>query len=463
MNFTTKYPLIIQYTSIGRGALLSHYIAECLGSKICVATRRECAFLQVSFSLEGDTFLMPQKNLSAEVISHMKKFLSIILSTIMTLTICSVFTSCASLNMKNSEVVLLGVTASTDYVEYKTQNEVQPRLASPYAMTADIKLMDDTEQDITPDLTNAYTIVYKPLDGGQISIYYTIVLDNPKDHYIMDFKFSCDKDVQIQYVDGNTASIKSRRVRWDEAYSRQGNYLATFNLILPDEATNPTTIRVSEMYYSDHADGSSKTIVNTNDKEVYKVYTLDGIYVEQTDCTIKTAEFEITKNEGLNVKSISFNDKELEFNNAKKRNTYTVNESGKLVIKYSYSQNIGDIPGIDKDEVVLEKNIEIFNKDWFQPYNGKYIWFDEFNVTDKYSYEDTHFYIMFLKFNNTYCNTNGLNVSFDNGFTFSFYTNGFYYYGGYSADSLLSSKEYYSPFLLTGSPCIINLLFIDCI
>lgn len=310
----------------------------------------------------------------------------------MTLTICSVFTSCASLNMKNSEVVLLGMTASTDYVEYKTQNEVQPKLAFPYAMTADIKLMDDTEQDITPDLTNAYTIVYKPLDGKQISIYYTIVLDNPKDHYIMDFKFSCDKDVQIQYVSGGTASIKSRRIRWDEAYYREGNYIATYVLILPDEATNPTTIRVSEMYYSDHADGSGKTIVNTNDKEVYKVYTLDGIYVDQTRYGVSSADFKITKNEGLTVKSVSFNDKDLEFNGEKKVNKYTVNETGKLVVKYSYSQDIGNIPGIDKDEVVLEKNIELFNKDWFQPYEGKYIWFDEIEYEDENSYIKTGYY-----------------------------------------------------------------------
>ena len=329
----------------------------------------------------------------------MKKFLSIILSVIMTLTICSVFTSCASLNMKNSEVVLLGMTASTDYVEYKAQNEVQPKLASPYAMAADIKLMDDTEQEVTPDLTNAYTIVYKPLDGGQISIYYTIVLDNPKDHYIMDFKFSCDKDVQIQYVDGNTASIKSRRVRWDEAYSRQGNYIATFILIIPNEVTNPTTIRVSEMYYSDHADGGSKTIVNTNDKEVYKVYTLDGIYVNQTRYTVSSADFKITKNEGLTVKSVSFNDKELEFNNAKKVNKYTVNESGKLVIKYSYSQNIGNIPGINKDEVVLEKNIEIFSKDWFQPYEGRYINVDSIEYTTEEGEKQVEYYtFIYCKF-----------------------------------------------------------------
>lgn len=310
----------------------------------------------------------------------------------MTLTICSVFTSCASLNMKNSEVVLLGMTASTEYVEYKTQNEAEPKLASPYAMTADIKLMENTEQDITPDLTNAYTIVYKPLDGGQISIYYTIVLDNPKDHYIMDFKFSCDKDVQIQYVDGNTASIKSRRVRWDEAYYREGNYIATYVLILPDEATNPTTIRVSEMYYSDHADGSSKTIVNTNEKEVYKVYTLDGIYVDQTRYGVSSADFKITKNEGLTVKSVSFNDKELEFNGEKKVNKYTVNETGKLVVRYSYSQDIGNIPGIDKDEVILEKNIELFSKDWFQPYEGKYIWFDEIEYEDDDGDIETGYY-----------------------------------------------------------------------
>lgn len=383
----------------------------------------------------------------------MKKFLSIILSVIMTLTICSVFASCASLNMKNSEVVLLGVTASTDYVEYKTQNEVQPKLASPYAMTADIKLMENTEQGITPDLTNAHTILYKPLDGGQISIFYTIVLDNPKDHYIMDFKFSCDKDVQIQYVDGNTASIKSRRVRWDEAYSRQGNYLATFILILPDEATNPTTIRVSEMYYSDHADGSSKTIVNTNDKEVYKVYTLGGIYVDQTDCKLKSADFKITKNDGLTVKSVSFNDKELEFNNAKKVNKYTVNESGKLVVKYSYSQNIGNIPGINKDEVVLEKNIEIFNKDWFQPYNGKYIWFDKFNVVDKDTYEDEHFYMMFFKFNNNYMNIRSIDIFFnkDRGFNFNTPNETSFYYG-YSTKSLAATKEYMSSFLFMASP-----------
>lgn len=326
----------------------------------------------------------------------MKKFLSIILSVIMTLTICSVFTSCASLNMKNSEVVLLGMTASTDYVEYKAQNEVQPKLASPYAMAADIKLMDDTEQEITPDLTNAYTIVYKPLDGGQISIYYTIVLDNPKDHYIMDFKFSCDKDVQIQYVDGNTASIKSRRVRWDEAYYREGNYIATYALILPDEATNPTTIRVSEMYYSDHADGSSKTIVNTNDKEVYKVYTLDGIYVDQTRYGVSSADFKITKNEGLTVKSVSFNDKELEFDGEKKVNKYTVNETGKLVVKYSYSQDIGNIPGIDKDEVVLEKNIELFSKDWFQPYEGKYINVDSIEYTTDDGEKQVEYYTFIL-------------------------------------------------------------------
>lgn len=175
------------------------------------------------------------------------------------------------------------------------------------------------------------------------------------------------------------------------------NYIATYALILPDEATNPTTIRVSEMYYSDHADGSSKTIVNTNDKEVYKVYTLDGIYVDQTRYGVSSAaDFKITKNEGLTVKSVSFNDKELEFDGEKKVNKYTVNETGKLVVKYSYSQDIGNIPGIDKDEVVLEKNIELFSKDWFQPYEGKYINVDSIEYTTDDGEKQVEYYTFIL-------------------------------------------------------------------
>ena len=228
-----------------------------------------------------------------------------------------------------AEVTLLGV--STDFV---------PDDETAYTVTVP-KLLSDGSDDtttvgasdrVTDDAYPTFTVIYKT----QTVLYFTINLSNPKNYYILDFKLSCDEDDGVTVKQGRHQSRindPSTYIRWDEASDRVGNRQATFELTLPDPEISPTSIRISEMYYSDRTDGTNKTSVNMNDRDVYTVYKTDSL-VETVSRrnSLEYFEFGLNVNEKAIVTGVKVDGVEQTANGEGK---YQI-PSGKLVIEYDF-------------------------------------------------------------------------------------------------------------------------------
>lgn len=255
-----------------------------------------------------------------------------------------------------SEVTMLG--ASTDYTmdDYWSATEAQTLSASPSAYA----LMNEvvTYAPKTPDVKNNYSVVSTegPVaeDPSQdtdnmIYVFYTILLDNPKDHYIMDFKFNCNVDgALIRFVDGHSESLNSgRRVRWDQAYLRSGNTFASFDLFFPRDAKN-VEVKITDLYYSDHDDGSNKTLADTTEHGTFKLYVVDG-YIQMEDVYEENKDynkiFKFKTGKDVTVISVKINGEtlklegEIYFYNIANRNEEGY-EGCNMEIEYTYDIDI---------------------------------------------------------------------------------------------------------------------------
>ena len=192
-----------------------------------------------------------------------------------------------------SEVTMLGASTEDDFEDYYAV-QTQTLLSSTEASKASTPTIA-TYAPKKPDVSKDYSFVSKPMPSddpsqepngdptyGMIECYYTILLDNPKDHYIMDFKIDCSvKGALFNYVSGENKVIDNSRFRWDEAYRRSGNTLATLRLFLPAN-TDKMNIKIYDLYYSDHDDGSNKTLADTTEHGTFKLYVVDG-YIQMED------------------------------------------------------------------------------------------------------------------------------------------------------------------------------------
>lgn len=190
----------------------------------------------------------------------LKKILSIILAA-MSLCLIIPFAACSN-TAKLGEVKLISLSSAESYEsnrgsEYYSLSEAK----SDSSFTAD--LFDKTDDSDLSD--TQYTIIYK----YQETISFTIKLSNPNNYYIMDFKLSCEQEnVKVnQGSHWSDINDPDTYIRWDEGVDRLGNKEATFLLQLPDKEVSPTSIKISELYYSDRTDGANKTAVNTNGKD----------------------------------------------------------------------------------------------------------------------------------------------------------------------------------------------------
>jgi len=256
-----------------------------------------------------------------------------------------------------SEVTMLG--ASTDYTmdDYWSATEAQSLSVSPstYALANEVA----TYAPKTPDVKNNYSVVStegpvveEPSQDtdNMIYVFYTILLDNPKDHYIMDFKFNCNVDgALIRFVDGHSESLNTgRRVRWDQAYLRSGNTFASFNLFFPRDAKS-VEVTITDLYYSDHDDGTNKTLADTTEHGTFKLYIVDG-YINFDEETVEDNAdynriFKIGKGKDALIFSIKINGVEIKYENDTFYYNVVRNEENpeEIEIEIDYSYNF-DFP-----------------------------------------------------------------------------------------------------------------------
>ena len=292
----------------------------------------------------------------------MKKFLAILISTLMMLSMCFI-TGCNNTDENRSstkaKVELIGIQGSI----YNADDEYEKEKISKLSVTAlslntaDVEVEEPTTGDdvLLPGKEEAssessseknlldgtdYIVIYK----NQTIINFTIKLSNPEDYYIMDFSLDAEnEDVEYLTTEGTWKSIKDRTIRWMSS----DNETCTYHLRFLNENATPSKIKILSMYYSDRKDGTNKTAVNLNNKETYTIYKVDSA-VEKNIVTAKNiknplgcvdAEFELEIGANVTIDKIyTFEVGEVKPEN----NIYKVRVNDCLYIDYTYhlSENI---------------------------------------------------------------------------------------------------------------------------
>lgn len=302
-----------------------------------------------------------------------KRLLGILLAMLLTVSAMFALVACNS-NNNQSEVRLLSIEGSTKYNKQRIA-----KISAPQSVFASIGMpkydienptedttgegeetdgedeepapLPDTPIEVDPTVVPAYTLIYK----SQTTFFLTINLENPNNHYIMDFRLTCPgSDVSIkqgsQFSDINDPNTY---IRWDEATDRVGNRMATFELRLNSPEVSPDRITISEMYYSSRADGANKTAVNTDGKETYTIYKIDGP-MEMYDRKNNLTEFTFKLNtNGVSIISVTLD--ETENLTADETGTYHVLHDGKLDITYEYAVGDDQLPA----RITSSENIEL--------------------------------------------------------------------------------------------------------
>lgn len=302
-----------------------------------------------------------------------KRLLGILLAMLLTVSAMFALVACNS-NNNQSEVRLLSIEGSTKYNKQRIA-----KISAPQSVFASIGIpkydienptedttgegeetggedeepapLPDTPIEVDPTVVPAYTLIYK----SQTTFFLTINLENPNNHYIMDFRLTCPgSDVSIkqgsQFSDINDPNTY---IRWDEATDRVGNRMATFELRLNSPEVSPDRITISEMYYSSRADGANKTAVNTDGKETYTIYKIDGP-MEMYDRKNNLTEFTFKLNtNGVSIISVTLD--ETENLTSDETGTYHVLHDGKLDITYEYAVGDDQLPA----RITSSENIEL--------------------------------------------------------------------------------------------------------
>ena len=327
-----------------------------------------------------------------------KRLLGILLAMLLTVSAMFALVACNS-NNNQSEVRLLSIEGSTKFNKQRIA-----KISAPQSVFASIGMpkydienptedttgegeetdgedeepapLPDTPIEVDPTVVPAYTLIYK----SQTTFFLTINLENPNNHYIMDFRLTCPgSDVSIkqgsQFSDINDPNTY---IRWDEATDRVGNRMATFELRLNSPEVSPDRITISEMYYSSRADGANKTAVNTDGKETYTIYKIDGP-MEMYDRKNSLTEFTFKLNtNGVSIISVTLD--ETENLTADETGTYHVLHDGKLDITYEYAVGDDQLPAriTSSEQIELLKMISTFTPEKADNLQQDSIYFESF-------------------------------------------------------------------------------------
>lgn len=258
----------------------------------------------------------------------MKRIITLIITAILITISVSGLSACNkngdSGNNKNAEVTLLKLSAGA------SSNARYKRNKSAYSTeNADLTPDSSIDENDLEFPKDSYTIIYK----SQTEINFDILLSNPKNYYIMDFKLTCD-DEQIYYYDDKMDKwncINDIWIRWSGSNNQESRY----RLRLPNPEVSPDKIRVSEMYYSDRTDGTNKTAVNMNNKETYRVYKVEDelLTTKTVENTLSAYRFEVIKKEGVVITSIRDDENNIDLT-ADSDGTYRMEKDGRIRIEY---------------------------------------------------------------------------------------------------------------------------------
>ena len=317
----------------------------------------------------------------------MKKFLAILISTLMMLSMCFI-TGCNNTDENRSstkaKVELIGIQGSI----YNADDEYEKEKISKLSVTAlslntaDVEVEEPTTGDdvLLPSKEEAssessseknlldgtdYIVIYK----NQTIINFTIKLSNPEDYYIMDFSLDAEnEDVEYLTTEGTWKSIKDRTIRWMSS----DNETCTYHLRLLNENATPSKIKILSMYYSDRKDGTNKTAVNLNNKETYTIYKVDSA-VEKNIVTAKNikntlrceeVEFELEIGANVTIDKIYTFDIIYPFEAVEvkpENNIYKVKANNNFYIDYTY--HVSDNIILKGTKTFWANPLEIFYKD----------------------------------------------------------------------------------------------------
>lgn len=263
----------------------------------------------------------------------MKKLTTILLATLLIFSVLIVPIGCTitpAAPTPKSAVQLLGVIGNTSHPQL---DETSTLYAS--VLRTPIELNGFFPSSSTEKSADTYAN-FITIDSEENHIYFTINLSNPNDYYIFDFKLTCsNKDVEICQ---NNEMVKldndNFHIRWDEASERHGNQKAMFELQLPECKDKDISLTISEMYYSDRADGSNKTAVDLNGKSKFTIYKFDERPVETVERMNSTENFrfKIKSVENATVKSVQLDGTEI---TPDSNGIYNI-KGGTLEIRYEY-------------------------------------------------------------------------------------------------------------------------------
>lgn len=317
----------------------------------------------------------------------MKKFLAILISTLMMLSMCFI-TGCNNTDENHSstkaKVELIGIQGSIYNAddEYEKEKISKLSVATLSLNTADVEVEEPTTGDdvLLPGKEEAssessseknlldgtdYIVIYK----NQTIINFTIKLSNPEDYYIMDFSLDAEnEDVEYLTTEGTWKSIKDRTIRWMSS----DNETCTYHLRLLNENATPSKIKILSMYYSDRKDGTNKTAVNLNNKETYTIYKVDSA-VEKNIVTAKNikntlrceeVEFELEIGANVTIDKIYTFDIIYPFEAVEvkpENNIYKVKANNNFYIDYTY--HVSDNIILKGTKTFWANPLEIFYKD----------------------------------------------------------------------------------------------------
>lgn len=297
-----------------------------------------------------------------------KKTLSILLAGLLVLSALFALVACTP---SVSEVKLLGISGSQN-AKTKTalsisSDKMFASLSAPVFADADTDDPTDPELPATepepepepePEIPEESDIEFKPFSKliyrSQKVFFLTITLDNPNNHYIMDFRLNSEGS-EIKILQGTTWSdmnAPDTYIRWDEAYDRVGNKTATFKILLCSPEVTPDRITISEMYYSSRVDGANKTAVNMDGKETFTIYKIDGP-MEMYDRVNSFDEFTFKLNtNGVEIIKVALDGETI---TADESGVYHVLHDGELKITYQYLMGDDNTP----EQITSTEQIEL--------------------------------------------------------------------------------------------------------
>lgn len=320
-----------------------------------------------------------------------KKTLSILLATLLVLSALFALVACTP---SASEVKLLGISGSQN-AKTKTalsisSDKMFASLSAPVFADADTDDPTDPELPSTepepepepePEIPEESDIEFKPFSKliyrSQKVFFLTITLDNPNNHYIMDFRLNSESS-EIKILQGTTWSdmnAPDTYIRWDEAYDRVGNKTATFKILLCSPEVTPDRITISEMYYSSRVDGANKTAVNMDGKETFTIYKIDGP-MEMYDRVNSFDEFTFKLNtNGVEIIKVALDGETI---TADESGVYHVLHDGELKITYQYLMGDDNTP----EQITSTEQIELLKFNYNDNPEGNISFINTYGIVD---------------------------------------------------------------------------------